>query len=159
MPISMPPQVKLEPTSMDASPALQRSSADPATNALEVAGLSDSDFASMATSLSDLQDLPGGGLPPGFGVSQALPLSNSELNLANMHAWSSPARGTVGLGDTIGDLIGIPRNFSLSDLALDQLGSDSEPMGLNNMLQQDELGGHLTLDDLADADVKPMQTD
>ncbi|KAK9806398.1 hypothetical protein WJX73_001800 [Symbiochloris irregularis] len=88
--------------------------------------------------------------------------SNTTPQAPPLSSQPEAARGTIGLGDTIGDLIGIPRNFSLSDLALDQLGSDSEPMGLNHMLHQDELGGHLTLDDLADADVKPdidaMQT-
>ena len=55
--------------------------------------------------------------PPGCDVTgcavQGLPFSASELNLA---AWASPGTAEAG------DLRGIPRNFSLSDLTFDQEG-------------------------------------
>lgn len=141
----LPAQVKLEPMPLDdprQGQAFQRTSVN-----AEVTGLSDSEFASMAVSLGELHDAT-----PGLGT-QSLPFSASEVNLASIAAWSSPQRGGLGTVDT-GDLTGFPRNFSLSDLALDQLGSDSEH-GLNSMLQHDlphELPRNFSMSELGHLD-------
>lgn len=115
----LPPQVKLEPAVLEEheqgrASGLAHAQTGPSSMA-EVNGLNDSDFAHMAP---DLHEAAG-------GVPQSLPFSASEINLANYATWSSPSRAGL-LGERTGDLMGFPRNFSLSDLALDQLGSDSD---------------------------------
>ena len=90
-------------------------------------GVSDADFAGMATSLGELQDP----IEAGLGMTQSLPFSASEMNLANFASWASPSR--AAFGDPTGDLTGIPRNFSLSDLSFDHLGPSDSDHALNSM--------------------------
>lgn len=74
----------------------------------------------------------GADLPPELtGMAQSLPFSGSEINLAGMVSMGSPGRALLGNSNDHVDLSGLPRNFSLSDLALDQVNEGDHGLPRN----------------------------